>query len=172
MYLCTCTISHHNQCLLISGDEGKRTVGDRSLRYLSLHDNKILREFLGHSGNINDISMSPVDDSFLTCSNDRTMKLWDLKQAGPIAEMATPQSGNGMVLGDGAPHASYDSTGLVFGVTAPLDQGAGHVSDYFRSHSYFVSYRTFGLIAFCETLIFAIADTSLRRKAIWKRCIC
>lgn len=80
--------------------------------------------------------MSPVDDSFLTCSSDKTMKLWDLKQAGPVAEMTTPKSGSGMTLGDGAPHASYDSTGLVFGVTAPLDQGAGHLIHLYDARQY------------------------------------
>jgi hypothetical protein len=28
---------------------------------------------------------------------------------------------------DGAPHACFDSTGLVFGITAPMAAGSGHV---------------------------------------------
>ena len=127
--------SHHNQCLLISGDEGKQRGTEKNLLYyLSLHDNKILRQFRGHKGEITDISMSPVDDTFLSCSSDKTMKLWDLKQAGPIAEMTTPKTGNGMTLQEQTLYASYDSTGLVFGVTACLDNGAGHVSYLIRSH--------------------------------------
>jgi hypothetical protein len=75
--------------------------------------------------------LSPVDDSFLSCSGDRTVRLWNLQQAGSLAILDMPKSGNGHNLDpSGVPHASYDSTGLVFCITAPLDDKAGHVRSF------------------------------------------
>lgn len=124
---------HHNQSILFSGGEKDKTqnVGQRhALNYLSLHDNKILRQFRGHSGEITDISMSPADDTFLTSSTDRTIRLWNLQQAGSLATMDLPRRGpNGLTIDpQGIPSAAFDRTGLVFGVTAPLDTNVGHVS--------------------------------------------
>ena len=128
----TRTCRHHNQSLLYTGSEKDKTqnVGQRhAINYLSLHDNKILRQFRGHSGEVTSISMSPVDDSFLTSSKDRSIRLWDLKQAGSLATMDMPKSGKGMMMDlNGGSLAAYDSTGLVFGITAPLEGNAGHVS--------------------------------------------
>ena len=124
-------IRHHKSCLLFTG-KGDKTLnaGQRhSISYLSLHDNKILRQFKGCGAEICDLSMSPVDDTFLSCSGDRTVRLWNLQQAGSLAILDLPKSGNGHTLDpSGVPHASFDSTGLVFGITAPLDAGSGHVS--------------------------------------------
>jgi len=126
------TRRHHNQSLLYTGSEKDKiqNVGQRhAINYLSLHDNKILRQFRGHSGEVTSISMSPVDDSFLTSSKDGSIRLWDLKQAGSLASMDMPKSGKGMMMDfNGCPLAAYDSTGLVFGITAPLEANAGHVS--------------------------------------------
>jgi COMPASS component SWD2 len=74
--------------------------------------------------------MNPVDDTFLTSSADRTVRLWDLQQAGSLASMEMPKGGKGMTMDpSGCPTAALDSTGLVFGISAPLDANAGHVSD-------------------------------------------
>ncbi len=133
--------THHNQSILFSGGGKDKTqnVGQRhALNYLSLHDNKILRQFRGHSGEILDISMSPVDDTFLTSSADGGVRLWNLQQAGSLASMDLPRSSsssgpNGVTKIDpnGSPNAAFDCTGLVFGISAPLDANAGHVSNYF-----------------------------------------
>jgi len=118
--------------LLYTGSEKDKVqnVGQRhAINYLSLHDNKILRQFRGHSGEVTNISMSPADDSFLTSSKDRTIRLWDLKQAGSLASMDMHRGGKDMTIDpNGCPLAAYDSTGLVFGITAPLEANAGHVS--------------------------------------------
>jgi hypothetical protein len=43
--------------------------------------------------------------------------------------MDMPKSGKGMMMDlNGGSLAAYDSTGLVFGITAPLKGNAGHVS--------------------------------------------
>ena len=106
-------------------------VGQRHpINYLSLHDNKILRQFRGCGAEIADLSLNPVDDTLLSCSKDRTVRLWNLQQPGALAIMDLPKSGNQYTLDpNGVPHASFDSTGLVFCIAAPLDENAGHVSE-------------------------------------------
>ncbi len=73
------------------------------------------------------MSMNPVDDTFLSSSADRTVRLWDLQKAGTLASMEMPK-GRG-VDPTGCPIAAFDCTGLVFGIAAPLDANAGHVSE-------------------------------------------
>lgn len=130
---------HHNHCVLVTG-KGDKTlnVGQRHpISYLSLHDNKILRQFRGCGAEVCDLSLSPVDDSFLSCSGDRTVRLWNLQQAGSLAILDLPKSGNGYTLDPfGFPHASFDSTGLVFCITAPLDATAGHLIHLYDARNY------------------------------------
>uniref|UniRef100_A0A672NYE8 Twinfilin-2-like n=1 Tax=Sinocyclocheilus grahami TaxID=75366 RepID=A0A672NYE8_SINGR len=52
---------------------------DDTIRYLSLHDNKYIRYFPGHSKRVVALSMSPVDDTFISGSLDKTIRLWDLR---------------------------------------------------------------------------------------------
>ena len=58
--------------------------------------------------------MSTVDDTFLTSGADRTVRLWSLEKAGCVAEMLLPPN----VLEGSSSHAFFDSTGMVFGVSA------------------------------------------------------
>jgi hypothetical protein len=67
--------------------------------------------------------MSPVDDRFLSSSDDRTIRLWNIQQPGCIAMIPTIPSGNGGT----APYACFDSTGLVFAVTTTLPGTTGNV---------------------------------------------
>lgn len=55
------------------------TKVDNTIRYLSLHDNKYLRYFLGHTKKVVTLCMSPLDDMFLSGSLDKTIRLWDLR---------------------------------------------------------------------------------------------
>ncbi|KAK0135882.1 WD repeat-containing protein 82 [Merluccius polli] len=73
---------------------------DDTIRYLSLHDNKYIRYFPGHNKRygqalfgrmvwaclfwtektmVTSLSMSPVDDTFISGSLDKTIRLWDLR---------------------------------------------------------------------------------------------
>lgn len=115
--------THHNQCVLFAGKGTKdQPVGQRNaINYLSIYDNKILRKFRGHADEVTEISMSPADDCFLSSSKDRTIRLWDLKSAGSLAQLELPPSATC------SPHAVYDSTGLVFAVTATMGDGKGQV---------------------------------------------
>eukprot|EP00555_Chaetoceros_dichaeta_P002922 CAMPEP_0198251176 /NCGR_PEP_ID=MMETSP1447-20131203/2094_1 /TAXON_ID=420782 /ORGANISM="Chaetoceros dichaeta, Strain CCMP1751" /LENGTH=156 /DNA_ID=CAMNT_0043936139 /DNA_START=324 /DNA_END=791 /DNA_ORIENTATION=- len=86
--------THHNQCVLTTSPKTPKTQGPptqrHSIHYLSLHDNKILRHFRGHSDHVTNLSLSPVDDTFLSSSTDRTVRLWNLGTAGAVGEMMLP----------------------------------------------------------------------------------
>jgi COMPASS component SWD2 len=101
-----------------------------AISYWSLHDNKILRKFRGHQDKVTTISMSPADDSFLTSSLDRTVRLWDVQQAGCVAELKLPTETSG------GPIACFDRTGLVFGVGAMMADGQGHYMHLYDARNY------------------------------------
>lgn len=76
------------------------------IRYLSLHDNKYLRYFVGHEKRVTTLSMSPADDAFISGSLDQTVRLWDLKQ----------DKCQGKLSFSGSPIANFDPEGLIFAV--------------------------------------------------------
>ena len=65
--------------------------------------------------------MSPADDMFLTASKDRSVRLWNVQQAGCVGQMELPTQ----VEGD--PSVVFDSTGMVFAVIAAMAGKQGHV---------------------------------------------
>ncbi|VDC05382.1 unnamed protein product [Peniophora sp. CBMAI 1063] len=83
------------------------TKGDEdAVRYHSLHDNKYLQYFRGHTDRVISLEMSPVDDSFISSSMDRTVRLWDLRSPSCRGLLTLP-----------APAVvAYDATGAVFAV--------------------------------------------------------
>jgi len=80
------------------------TKVDDTLRYLSLHDNKYIRYFPGHTKKVVTLCMSPIDDTFISGSLDKTVRLWDLKS--PTCQ--------GMMSLVGRPVAAFDPEGLIF----------------------------------------------------------
>lgn len=80
------------------------TKVDDTIRYLSLHDNKYLRYFQGHTKRVVTLSMSPLDDSFISGSQDKTLRLWDLRS----------HNCQGLMQVNGRPVAAFDPEGLVF----------------------------------------------------------
>jgi len=77
---------------------------DDTIRYLSLHDNKYIRYFQGHTKTVVSLHMSPVDDTFLSGSLDKTVRLWDLRS----------DNCQGVMHVSGRPVTSYDQEGLIF----------------------------------------------------------
>uniref|UniRef100_A0A8C7D3Z6 WD repeat domain 82 n=1 Tax=Oncorhynchus kisutch TaxID=8019 RepID=A0A8C7D3Z6_ONCKI len=79
---------------------------DDTIWYLSLHDNKYIRYFPGHNKRVMALSMSPVDDTFISGSLDKTM--------GPA----------GLMHLQGKPICSFDPEGLIFaaGVNSEMVQ--------------------------------------------------
>ncbi|XP_037945531.1 WD repeat-containing protein 82-like [Teleopsis dalmanni] len=80
------------------------TKVDDSIRYLSLHDNKYLRFFPGHTKKVTTLTISPVDDTFISASLDNTLRLWDLRAPNSFAIMQTPSK----------TVAAFDPEGLIF----------------------------------------------------------
>lgn len=108
--------THHEDCVLFTGTGREH----RNVQYWSIHDNKILRKYRGHTDDVTNLSMSPSDDMFLTASKDRTVRLWNAQQAGGLAKMDLPAET------EGTPHAVFDSTGMVFAVMAQMKGGQGN----------------------------------------------
>lgn len=96
--------THHELCLLVASQQRSCDV-----RHLSLYDNRFLRSFQGHQDLVVSMSMSPVDDTFITASLDKTVRKWDLSSPNEVASISLPSS-------SGAPYTSFDSSGLIFGV--------------------------------------------------------
>lgn len=67
---------------------------------------------------------------FLTASADRTVKLWNVQQAGCIGRMELPNKT------EGSPHTVFDSTGLVFAVMAAMAGGQGHYVHLYDARNY------------------------------------
>ncbi|KAL7455182.1 hypothetical protein ACHAWC_006745 [Mediolabrus comicus] len=128
----TVKATHHGHCVLFAPGTSNGPKKN-SVYYWSVHDNKILREFEGHQALITSISMSPVDDSFLSSSADRTVRLWNAGKSGnSLCELKLPQNV------EGPPLAAFDSTGLVFGVTARMAGDEGNYINLFDSRNYSV----------------------------------
>lgn len=53
---------------------------DYRIMYWCTHNNKILYSFLGHSDIITDLCINPFNDLFMSTSNDKTSRLWDLNK--------------------------------------------------------------------------------------------
>jgi len=124
--------THQEDCVLFaSSGSPTQPVGQRyAVNYWSIHDNKILRKFRGHSAPVTSISMCPADDLFLTSSDDRTVRLWNVGQAGCVANLELPAETEKNAL------AAYDSTGLVFAVTAAMTEGKGHYVHLYDARNY------------------------------------
>lgn len=82
------------------------TKENDTIRYLSLHDNKYLRYFVGHEKRVVTLSMSPADDTFLSGALDQTIRIWSLNQDKAIGKLHAP----------GFPIANFDPEGLIFAV--------------------------------------------------------
>jgi len=96
--------THHSKAVLAAGFRGQ----DCSVRYHSLYDNSYLRQFRGHQLPITNVQISPVSDTFLTSSLDKTVRLWDIRQETAVALVRTKQN----------PVVAFDNEGLIFGIGA------------------------------------------------------
>ncbi|XP_031501111.1 protein ANTHESIS POMOTING FACTOR 1 [Nymphaea colorata] len=97
--------THHPSSIICSSRYNFAATNE-SLRYLSLYDNRCLRNFKGHRERVVSLCMSPVNDSFMSGSVDHTVRLWDLRV----------NACQGLLRLRGRPTVAYDQQGLVFAV--------------------------------------------------------
>ena len=97
--------THHTNAILCASKT------DYRIMYCCIHNNQILFSFLGHSDLITDLSMNPFSDLFLSTSNDKTSRLWDLNKKKCLCIFQDSQC------------AIFDNTGKVLAsVTFSLDK--------------------------------------------------
>jgi COMPASS component SWD2 len=73
--------THNNNAIIVA------TKKNHMVLYWSIHENKIIKLFKGHSDTITNLVINPKDDYFLTTSNDNTLRIWNLnsKHQGKIS---------------------------------------------------------------------------------------
>jgi COMPASS component SWD2 len=99
--------SHHAQSIIYAS-----TKVDDTIRYLSTHDNSYIRYFRGHTDTVTSISLCPSSDTFLSCSRDNTVRLWNL---------SSPNY-HGLLNLQGAHLATYDPSATVMAIASPSTQ--------------------------------------------------
>lgn len=82
------------------------TKVDDTIRYLDLRTNGYIRYFSGHTKKVASLCMSSVDDTFLSSSLDKTVRIWDTRS--PNCQ--------GLLNTESRPVAAYSCDGLVFAV--------------------------------------------------------
>jgi WD40 repeat protein len=89
-----------------------------------LHSNEVIFSFLGHSDLITDITMNPVDDTFLTTSRDKTSRLWDLSKR------------NCLCIFQDSNYATFDDSGKVIAsVTSENDKSSDKIINYINLYA-------------------------------------
>lgn len=79
---------------------------DDKIRYLDLNYMKYFHYFTGHAKKVVSLAVSPSNNTFLSTSLDKTLRLWDLR---------LPDCQNVLHF-SGRPTAAYDPDGLIFAV--------------------------------------------------------
>lgn len=72
--------THHESGVLhAAGRPGSDPEASGMISYHSLHDNKIVRYFRGHTDFVTSISQNPQNDTFVSSSKNGQFKIWDLR---------------------------------------------------------------------------------------------
>jgi COMPASS component SWD2 len=105
-YGCDKAIFTHNTKAILCASKS-----DYRIMYWCTHNNKILYSFLGHSDIITDLCINPFNDLFMSTSNDKTSRLWDLNKKKCLCIFQDSQC------------AVFDNTGKVLAsVTYSMDK--------------------------------------------------
>lgn len=96
--------SHHAQSIIYAS-----TKVDDTIRFLSTHDNSYIRYFRGHTDTVTSIALCPSSDTFLSCSRDNTVRLWNLSSNHCQGQLKLH-----------APYlATYDPSATVIAIASP-----------------------------------------------------
>jgi COMPASS component SWD2 len=80
-----------------------------TIRFLSVHDNSFIRYFKGHTDTVTNIALCPANDTFISCSRDNTVLLWDLQSPNYQGKLKID-----------APYlAAYDPSASVIAIASP-----------------------------------------------------
>jgi COMPASS component SWD2 len=105
-YGCDKALFTHNTKAILCASKS-----DFRIMYWCTHNNRILFSFLGHSDIITDLCLNPFNDLFISTSNDKTSRLWDLEQKKCLCIFQDSQC------------AVFDNTGKVLAsVTYSMDK--------------------------------------------------
>lgn len=77
------------------------------LLFFGIFDGKFIVNDSGHTGLVSRIEMCPVDDSFMSCGEDATVRFWDLRSNQCEAKV---------MAGDRKCSAVFDPEGVVMAV--------------------------------------------------------
>ena len=114
---------HENQVIT-----GSKNEWDHTLRYLSLHDNSYIRYFKGHRAVVTSLDLSPTDDSFLSGSQDGSVRLWDVRSSECQGFLRLPPGAT--------PAVAYDPEGILFGVAVANPSTGQHAIKLYDVRSY------------------------------------
>jgi COMPASS component SWD2 len=106
------TYTHHEHCVIHSSLTRLNDANVGQIVYHSLHDNKIIRYFKGHTSMVTSIAMSPNSDFFISCSKDGTFKIWDLRSPNCVST-GFMDTVNGL-----GGNATFDRSGRVFALAS------------------------------------------------------
>jgi WD40 repeat protein len=77
------------------------------------------------------LSTCPANDTFLSSSDDGFVRLWNIQQAGCLAQLELPKDATA-----GSPLACFDATGLVFCATAQMSDKKGQYVHLYDARNY------------------------------------
>lgn len=103
--------THNTACVLYAS-----TKVDDALRYQSLHDNKYIRYFQGHTDKVTSLCMSPIDDTFFSSSKDKTVRLWDLRSPHTQGLLRMQKNNSRQHKPHSAPVVAIDPEAVIFAV--------------------------------------------------------
>lgn len=105
--------THHSKnCIYVSTKESQDS---HAIRYLSLYDNTYIRYFKGHKGLVTSMEMSPINDTFISCSVDDSCRVWDLRTSNC----------QGYLNCKGPSLVAFDPTGSVFAIASSSTKKIG-----------------------------------------------